>query len=137
MPKVYENVIQIKLHRGFDEDEYLYMCALEKQFPSLCDHYFKPTEEATKGTSTQERAMIEQMELAIREEDPGVARSISEGDVVFRLLYGVFEADIIAYLFDQAWVPATTVTSWSKRQAHNTRIKLFVSEWKPFDSLVR
>jgi hypothetical protein len=67
---------------------------------------FQTDKGGTKGTS-QERAMIEQMEFAIRAENPGVARRIRQGDVVFRLLYGVFGADIIAYLFDQAWVPAT------------------------------
>jgi hypothetical protein len=117
MTKVYENVIQIKLHRGIDTDERLYRDALERQLPSLREHYFKPTKEASKGTSTQEQAMIDHMEeeLAIDDEDLGVARSIREGDVVFRLLYGVFEADIIAYLFDQAWVPATTVVPFRPR----------------------
>jgi hypothetical protein len=115
MPKVYENVIQIKLHKGFDHDEYMYMRDLKKQFLSLSDHYFKPTKEAPKCTSTQERAMIDRMKWVIDEKEPGVARSISEGDVVLRLLYGVFEADIIAYLFDQAWVPATTVVPFRPR----------------------
>ena len=45
MPKVYENAIQIKLHRGFDEDEYLYMHALEKQLPPLRE-MFATTEES-------------------------------------------------------------------------------------------
>jgi hypothetical protein len=74
--------------------------------------YFIPEKNAPAGTKTQERAMI-QLFWARASDDYKTARDNgyvgSFHNCAFRLLYGIFGVDIIGYLFNQGWVPLTTI----------------------------
>jgi hypothetical protein len=110
MLKVYENLIQFALYpRTAETDECTH--AFENKLQSLRNHYFRRTKDAPEGTWTQERALIEQLEdRLIQQKYSGGIKVISSfGDIALRLLWGVFGVDIIAYLFDQEWVPITKI----------------------------
>jgi hypothetical protein len=74
--------------------------------------YFIPEKNAPVGGKTQERAFIHLL-WARASDDYKLARENgyvgSFHNCVFRLLYGIFGVDIIRYLFNQGWVPQTTV----------------------------
>jgi hypothetical protein len=109
--KVYEYPIEICLSPAFDnasrrDDD------AERKLGPVYNRYFTPVEDAPEGTTTQERALIRLFwERASHEHklarENGYVGSFH--NCVLRLLYGMFGADVLAYLFDQAWVPATTV----------------------------
>jgi hypothetical protein len=109
--KVYEYPIEICLEPVFDnasrrDDE------SQRELEPVYARYFTPVEDATEGTTTQERALI-QLFWGHASHEHKLARENgyigSFHNCVFKLLYGAFGLDIIAYLFDQAWVPTTII----------------------------
>jgi hypothetical protein len=109
--KVYENEIQIFLRPAFDNVS-KHHDAVRTELRSVRERYFWPTKDEPAEMMTQERALIRLFwerasnEYKVARENGYVG---SFENCVFRLLYGVFGADILAYLFDQEWVPDTTV----------------------------
>ncbi len=109
--KVYEHRIDICLSPAHDDaierdDE------VKKKLWPVRERFFTPTKGAPAGTTTQERALIRLFwgrasdEYKLARENGYVG---SFHNCVFELLYGVFGADVIAYLFNQGWVPETTI----------------------------
>jgi hypothetical protein len=115
--KVYEYLIEIGLEPVFGngskrDDE------VEKELRPVYSRYFEPSEDAPEGVTTQERALLG-LFLDRASHDHKVASENgyvgSYHNCVFKLLHGVFGLDIIAYLFDQAWVPSTTIDPFQPR----------------------
>jgi hypothetical protein len=103
---VYESVIQVVLYP--DPNDAVERTATNyEQLRSLRDLYFEPTMEEPTGVTTQERALIRMLE--VRSIGSAVSCISSHANCVLNLIYGVFGVDTLAYLFDQSWVPATTV----------------------------
>jgi hypothetical protein len=115
--KVYESEIEICLQpvfgNGSKRDD-----VAEKELRPVYSRYFEPSEDAPKGVTTQERALLS-LFLDRASNEHRVARENgyvgSYHNCVFKLLYDVFGLDIIAYLFDQAWVPSTTIDPFRPR----------------------
>lgn len=109
--KVYDSIIEISLEPVFGNVSSTDDKA-QRELDSVYDIYFKPTEDAPAGTMTQERALIHLFwerasnEHKVARENGYVGTS---HNCVFKLLYGVFGLDIIEYLFNQSWVPSTTI----------------------------
>jgi hypothetical protein len=109
--KVYDSFIEICLQPVFmnvsrRDDK------AQRKLDSVYDRYFTPTKAAPVGTTTQERALIRLFwerasnEYKVARENGYVG---SYHNCVLKLLHGVFGLDIIAYLFNQAWVPETAI----------------------------
>ncbi len=109
--KVYENSIDILLTGARKDANRRNQAAQDELWP-VRSHYFTPTKGTPVGAKTQERALIQLLwgrasgNYQLARESGHVG---SFHNCVFRLLYGVFGADIIAYLFNQAWIPVTTI----------------------------
>jgi hypothetical protein len=112
--KVYESVIQIRLYQYAEEVESTDLD--NKLLKALRLRYFRPTKKVPVGVRTPERGLIRLLELRASGPVVSFVKYIhSHHNCVLNLLYAIFGADIIAYLFDQAWVPATTVVPFRPR----------------------
>lgn len=109
--RVYEQNIEICLNPAFDnatkrDDEF------KERLRPLRERCFTPINGVLGGTMRQEKALVR---LLWNRANVNYKLARERGYVgsfhncVFELLFGIFGVDIIAYLFDQPWVPATTV----------------------------
>jgi hypothetical protein len=108
--KVYESIIEICMREALDqfeersEKEVRKLRALRKLNPVSRDEFY--------DVETQESALLDLLwrracVLTDRWGSNGYVGSFQ--NCVFSLLYGLFSADILAFLFDRAWVPAATI----------------------------
>jgi hypothetical protein len=107
--KVYNSFIEITLEPAF-EHGYRRGERFKKQLLSAYELYPLAKGEDKSITKTDERALIE---LLLGRTEHKLARETgyvgSCHNCVFSLLYGIFRADILAFLFDQDWIPNITV----------------------------
>lgn len=109
--KVYEYSIDIMLDSARDEARVRNDATRNKLRP-VRRRLFTPTEDVPPGTTTQERALVRLLWGRSSDENQFARENGYVGsfhNCAFRLLYAVFGVDVIAYLFNQAWVPETTI----------------------------
>jgi hypothetical protein len=109
---VYESTIEICLNPAFEAATRRSDLA-EKELLPVCERYSVQLRGKPGDATTQEQSLLSLFwkrraghEYSLAKENGYVG---SGHNCVFKLLYGVYGADIIAYLFDQPWVPATTI----------------------------
>ena len=115
--EVYEHQIEICLspvhYDALERDR-----DVKEKLKAVREHYFTPAKGGPSGTTTQERALI-RLFWGRACQDYKLAREngcvSSFHNCAFRLLYGVFGADVIAYLFNQAWVGFSIVDPFRPR----------------------
>jgi hypothetical protein len=109
--KVYEHSIDILLSPTF-EDAKNRDNEVKQRLRPVRERCFTPTKGAPAGTKTQERALVRLLWNRASERYKSARENGYVGsfhNCVFELLFGIFGMDIIAYLFNQGWVPETTV----------------------------
>lgn len=113
--KVYESIIEIAMEPTFTR--------LRERNDELLDKLV-PLRKTYCGTAgwkagaiySDEKALIDLLFWRAKEMGGRPASSGYVGNArncVFSLLYGLFGIDVIAFLFDQAWVPAKDIVSFS------------------------
>jgi hypothetical protein len=129
---VYESVIEICLNPVFNEATSRHE-AVELQLLPLCDRYSVRLKDAEVDYRSEEKALIGLICNRHARNEYALAREVgyvgSRHNCVFNLVYGVFGVDFIAYLFDQPWVPATTVNPF--------RPKLFLNRLSALERATR
>jgi hypothetical protein len=109
--KVYDSIIEICLD-PVCKNEAIRDDKAQRELGHVRGIYFKPAKAAPMDTTTQERSLIQlfweraSFEYKVARENGYVG---TDHNCVLRLLYGVFGLDIIGYLFNRSWVPATTI----------------------------
>jgi hypothetical protein len=123
--KVYSYDIEVFLDPACEEAQARSRFETDKIAPSR-NVYFAASKEVPEGVTTQERALIQLFwTRACREYK--LARETgyigSYHNCALELLHGIYGVDILAYLFDQCWVPTTVVDPF-RPNAYLSRLRV-------------
>ena len=113
--KVYESVIEVCLEPAF-KDARNCNDDLIRKLRSLRQKHEDISVDLVVGCGlTQERALLDLLwqRACLSDKAAGRIGYVGYDNCVFKLLYGIFGIDILAFLFGQSWVPAAIIHAFN------------------------